>query len=698
MDPSSFYRRALMNEGAQYCRDRPYACIQTSDARSLAEIGSKPTFIKISSNSIEGLKQAFLDAESRVRFPDEHEVRSYPKILAGRWDGCFLEASLPLNPNLNCLIGGKGTAKSTVVETIRHAFNLSIESDGVREQATALLDETFPSSAKISLLVEVAEPQPSRYLIERTGRELPLVRSAHTEEILDGLQPASLFHPIIFGQKEIYETATRLESQLNLLDRYCASELEPLQAREATLLGDVRGISERIRRTAGEAAGVADRLAELPVLKERKRLFDEAGLAEKLAEQRQLERERGLLKALEERLDEHERILGELKDPTSEEIGRVADIGETPNADLITDARSAIDTVAGAWERLVKDVEAAIAAARTRLGEIRTQWQLRFDEKRADFDKAVSEVAGEHGESNIRDYLKLDAKIDQLTSLKGEQGTRKRALGAAQKQRREWLADLREARRQIFLIRERKAEELTRSLGGAVRLSVEHQANREKVLASLKNLKSGAGQRQLQQLVERPDFSPTHLAELLRTGPDALSRDHEVPDGVAQQLSRAATNEAMDRLEVLPLEDLVEIALNVGGDGRVDFRPLERLSAGQRSTAILLLALLESDGPLILDQPEDDLDNRFIYDDVVQRLRGAKEQRQFLIATHNANIPVLGDAEQIVVLDTPVRSDRVRAFVSARGSIDDAELRGPLEDVLEGGREAFERRKEKYGF
>jgi hypothetical protein len=156
-----------------------------------------------------------------------------------RWDGCFLDAGVPLNSNLNCLIGGKGTAKSTVVETIRHAFTLPIESEGVREQATALLDETFPSSAKISLLVEVAKPRPARYLIERTGRDLPLVRTADTEEILDGVQPSGLFHPIIFGQKEIYETASRLESQLNLLDRYCASELEPLGAREATVAADM---------------------------------------------------------------------------------------------------------------------------------------------------------------------------------------------------------------------------------------------------------------------------------------------------------------------------------------------------------------------------------------------------------------------------------------------------------------------------
>jgi energy-coupling factor transporter ATP-binding protein EcfA2 len=129
-----------------------------------------------------------------------------------------------------------------------------------------------------------------------------------------------------------------------------------------------------------------------------------------------------------------------------------------------------------------------------------------------------------------------------------------------------------------------------------------------------------------------------------------------------------------------------------------DHRPLERLSAGQRSTAILLLALLESHGPLILDQPEDDLDNRFIYESVVRRLRDTKETRQFIIATHNANIPVLGDAEQILILAAEQDGDRFRARVERRGSIDNEDLHGPLEDVLEGGREAFQRRKEKYGF
>src|SRR5207244_2921015 len=100
----------------------------------------------------------------------------------------FLEAGIRLNPNLNCFIGGKGTAKSTIVETIRHAFELPVQSEAVRDQARALLNETFPTSAKLSLLVEVPEPRPTRYIIERTGQDRALVRAADTGEILDGLQ------------------------------------------------------------------------------------------------------------------------------------------------------------------------------------------------------------------------------------------------------------------------------------------------------------------------------------------------------------------------------------------------------------------------------------------------------------------------------------------------------------------------------
>ena len=105
------------------------------------------------------------------------------------------------------------------------------------------------------------------------------------------------------------------------------------------------------------------------------------------------------------------------------------------------------------------------------------------------------------------------------------------------------------------------------------------------------------------------------------------------------------------QIEELELQPTTTIQLNTAAAGEPpSWQPLSALSTGQKATAVLLLLLLESDSPLIIDQPEDDLNNRFITDGVVPRMREEKRRRQFVFSTHNPNIPVLGDAELILGL------------------------------------------------
>jgi len=120
------------------------------------------------------------------------------------------------------------------------------------------------------------------------------------------------------------------------------------------------------------------------------------------------------------------------------------------------------------------------------------------------------------------------------------------------------------------------------------------------------------------------------------------------------------------------------------------------LSKGQKATALLLLLLGTTEGGLIIDQPEDDLDNRFIYDGVVQRLRSLKGRRQVMVATHNANVPVLGDAELVVGLEGD--GQHGKPIPDGVGSLDDAAVRHLVEDILEGGEAAFNARQYLYGF
>ena len=147
--------------------------------------------------------------------------------------------------------------------------------------------------------------------------------------------------------------------------------------------------------------------------------------------------------------------------------------------------------------------------------------------------------------------------------------------------------------------------------------------------------------------------------------------------------------ERLYELETFFPEDKIEIYLKANEE----YKLIDKLSIGQKATALLLLLFAQEDRIVVLDQPEEDLDNRFIYEDVVKILREIKGKRQLFIATHNANIPVLGDSELVLVLETK----NERCVINNKGSIDKEDIRADVKNIMEGGEEAFRIRAEKYG-
>jgi hypothetical protein len=109
-----------------------------------------------------------------------------------------------------------------------------------------------------------------------------------------------------------------------------------------------------------------------------------------------------------------------------------------------------------------------------------------------------------------------------------------------------------------------------------------------------------------------------------------------------------------------------------------------------------MLLLGVSKSPLVIDQPEDDLDNRFIYSGVVRHLRDLKGERQVIVSTHNANVMVLGDAELVVTLEGYGQRGQVNQ--ERTGSLDEPHVMRTAEDILEGGHKAFDTRRHLYGF
>lgn len=124
-----------------------------------------------------------------------------------------------------------------------------------------------------------------------------------------------------------------------------------------------------------------------------------------------------------------------------------------------------------------------------------------------------------------------------------------------------------------------------------------------------------------------------------------------------------------------------------------DSKPLKDHSLGQRASALILFLLAQKDNDiLIIDQPEDDLDNQTIYDNVIKEIKKLKGNMQFIFATHNANIPVLGDCEKIVACDY----DEGRDIKIDSGTIDEPVSQQKIVAIMEGGKDALRMRRQIY--
>jgi ABC-type thiamine transport system ATPase subunit len=158
----------------------------------------------------------------------------------------------------------------------------------------------------------------------------------------------------------------------------------------------------------------------------------------------------------------------------------------------------------------------------------------------------------------------------------------------------------------------------------------------------------------------------------------------EDEDAAVRVVNSERLNQVL-QLQEQPWDDELRILMNE--------RPVDQLSPGQRSSAMLPLIALSEKVPLIIDQPEDNLDNRMVGSTLTKILADLKENRQIIVATHNPNIVVGGDAEQVIVLDAP---EARRAVVVRSGSIDDSDVIDSVLAIMEGGKEAFQAREKRY--
>ena len=368
-----------------------------------------------------------------------------------------------------------------------------------------------------------------------------------------------------------------------------------------------------------------------------------------------------------------------------------------PNIDVLSEAEAIFGRLSVALQAVADQFEAALKTTDSELGAMRQRWEERRRAVEATYEKVLREL--QKSKIDGEEFIRLRRQIEELRPLRERRDSLLRELATHHAHRRQLLADWEDVKAAEFRAIEAAAKKVSRKLRDRVKVEVAMSGNREPLEKLLRDEIGGNLTAVLERLRERADLSLPDFAQRCREGKDALIK-HYVSAGGAERIAQADPALFM-RIEELELTATTKIELNTAMEGEpATWQLLEHLSTGQKATAVLLLLLLESDAPLVVDQPEDDLDNRFITEGVVPIMRDEKRRRQFVFSTHNANIPVLGDAELILGLGASGEGKDGRAMILPKymGSIDGQPVRELVEEILEGGKTAFEMRRLKYGF
>ena len=691
----------IANKDAQHRRARAIAVVNARDISDPTDIHTAASYclVKMSSVSIEGLRQAFLDPISRIRLATDPEPDMHAEFLAMNWQGGFLDGcAVHFNENLNILIGGRGTGKSTVIESLRAVLGLEPVGEDAGNIHDSMLRQVLRSGTRISLLVRSHRPSTKEYLIERTIPDPPVVR----DEIGTVLQlrPGDIIPSAeVYGQHEISEIARSPDRLTSLLDRFVERHPELVRRKEDTRRELERSRS-RITEHHNELVQIADGLAALPRLEETSKRFRAAGLEERMREQSQLVVEEGILNTVARRITAIRDLQGEVERgvPIERDFLAEKELADLPNRDLLAESYKILEHLEQGVKQALDVMTQAIDAADQNLCEVRKLWAERRTTGQDKYESILRELqkSGMDGE----EFIQLRRQIEELRPLKTRKGELERQLSKLRGRRETLLAEWESIKSEEFRLLDQAARRVSMSLRDRVRVQVSFAGNRDPLFHLLRDRIGGRLTETIEALKSLSAISLREFAGSCRTGSTELVRKYSIPSSQAERIARDPGPISME-LEELDLPSTTRIELNTASEGsQPAWHGLDELSTGQKATAVLLLLLLESEAPLAVDQPEDDLDNRFVTEGVVPRMREEKRRRQFIFSTHNANIPVLADAELIVGLEAAGEAGQGQARIREEhiGSIDFKPVRELVEELLEGGKEAFEMRRLKYGF
>lgn len=680
------------------------ARVQNSDAHSLAALGRnaqnarRMTRFKMERPSFDGLRIALEDADARVRIEDLIPP-AIPQVVGLHIDGGFLaEQVIQFSPNLNCIIGGRGTGKSTLFEAVRCLIR------NPEERSQVVDSDVWPEELHLIWRDKAGQ--------EHTALRL---KACDVENLSFPNGPVE-FEIDCFGQGEAARISEQAKTNplalLHYLDRF---------ADVGEALAEEQAVRERLLKLQSDIEAAEQKVLLIPqherlltTTKQQLAALQKPEVKELIELQRQLATEKEVRIQINELLAGAKRESASLISRTAaREIRELADPNElTVGGSEFRVISAGATTLESTVSTAETSIRAGLSAFESVVNSQMTQWKAKETEAQKRIDAKRRELEG----------LKVSFDMSYIAKLAKDEATHQQSvknlktwvphLAEVRKQRAETLDERWRTRDRVGAIRDafgRKATETLREALADLNVSLKYSVSAyspEAIDLIVEAMGWRTNQQQRATWLVQDLTVPTLLKAITKQDVRPIL-DIKTPEGIEvfkrdeaklilERLNLPAVRYALERVALhdLPRLQVTKRIVDAQGNDRFVRKDFSKLSLGQQQSVLLALMLsADCDRPLIIDQPEDNLDGEFIYATLGPVLRQAKERRQVIIVTHNANVAVLGDAEQIVVMKAV--SDR--GEIVARGSIDDTQTRDAACGILEGAREAFLRRAKMYG-
>jgi DNA repair ATPase RecN len=617
-----------------------------------------------------------------------HKIRRVT-VLGGFWDGLELDFASALN----CIIGARGTGKTTILELCRYCLGQLQSADPLRQAQLTKLIKANLDRGTVEVTIETRDGM--KYRVARGSSGEPEVTDERGSPVEVSLSRGQVFAADFYSQHQIEDIAISPRAQLGIIDQFVADGIADLDPTRRDVLSQLEKNSADIHRLRQAIADREEELGEIPEIKKRIEALNVGGeQAEHLNREVALKGARDQEKRMIRRTDEAlVATVDALEQLTRNVRGfdRLVERCEGENGKLFERLHMVLESASNDAIGALVNARKIVEDARSSVEDLDRE----LTEAHAGQEQRYTELLRAHqdAQAQAREGARLQTRLNELLERKRSVERRRKELNELTKKRGELLDKLSELHDKVFVLRQKTARDISKRLEPDIRVSITQFGERSDYADRLREALKGQG-RHYSGLVARIEqhMPPRELVRLIERGATSelattLEVRDELADWMIDRLRAAEDGKLLLDLEALQLEDRPKIELCDGGT----YKDASTLSTGQKCTTILPILLLDSDRPLLIDQPEDNLDNAFIYETVVRNIAEVKANRQLIFVTHNPNIPVLGDAERVFVTESDGQHGRVRVA----GDVD--QVKREIEQILEGGAAAFLERKRRYG-